>query len=64
MVGCSNGTIFEVFSAVICITVHTGLFKFHCKCVLFSFFSLGSKVKAIKLRFDFSFCLVGLIQGF
>ena len=31
---------------------------FHCKSVLFSFFSLGPEVKAIKLRFDFSYVLV------
>ena len=63
-VGYSNGTICEVFSIVICIIVHTGLFKFYCKCVLFSFFQFGPDVKAIKLKFDFNFGLVCLSQVF
>jgi len=58
MVGSSNGILCELFYAVLFIIVYTGLFKFHCKSVLFSSFSLGPKVKAIKLRFDFSLGLV------
>ena len=58
MVSSSNGIICEMFSIVLLIIVYTDLFKFHCKCELFSFFSLGPEVKAIKLGFDFSFDLV------
>ena len=43
MVGYLNGTIFEMFSLVIHITVHTSLFKFHCKRVLSSFFQFGAQ---------------------
>ena len=48
MVGYSNDTIFEMFSAVIHITVYTSLFKFHCKCVLSSFFQFGARGEGYK----------------
>ena len=48
MVGCSNGTIFEVFSVVTYIIVHSGLFKFHRKCVLTSFFQFGARGEGYK----------------
>lgn len=48
MVGYLSGTIFEMFFVVICITVHTGLFKFHCKCVLSSFFNFGAQGEGYK----------------
>ena len=68
MVSSSNGTIFEMFSAVICITVHTGLFKFHCKCVFSSFFQFGARGEGYKTEglFQFWFGLFesGLLVNF
>jgi len=63
-VDCSNGTIFEMFYVVICITVHTNFSNFFASVRFYHSFGLGPKVKAIKLRFDFSFGLVCLSQVF
>ena len=48
MVRYSNGTIFEMFSTVIHITVHTSLFKFHCKQVISLFFQFGARREGYK----------------
>lgn len=61
MVGCSNNIIFEMFFAIICIT---DLFNLIASVCYHHSFSLGPEVKAIKLRFDFSFGLVCLSQVF
>lgn len=63
-IGYSNDTIFQMFSAIICITVHTGLFNFISSGCCHHSFSLGPKVKAIKLRFEFNFGLICLSHVF
>ena len=57
MVGCSNGIISEMFSAVYIVTIHTVYFSFIASVCCDLVFSLGPEVRAITLNIDVSFGL-------
>lgn len=56
IVGCSSGTIFEIFSVDHCHCIYH-VFQFHCKCALKSFLQYGARSEGYNPEegFHFSF---------